>query len=154
MQALKQQEAYWREQMNSVDVGSDAWNKFKANLEDVIDEIDSLLETQLELIATKFENKIQKAIQDVTNKLTNGLGNEYLEQEWDYITKSDSAFLDAVNSKFGIEEVERLYAAAADEAGTPVQQQKINKLMNDQLKLLREKDKLTQYDIDRAKAAL
>ena len=55
----------------------------------------------------------------------------------------------------GIQQVTRLYQQAVDGlSGSPANQQKINKLMNEQLKILREKDNLTQYDIDRAKAAL
>ena len=155
MKSLQEQKKYWEEQLATVEVGTDPWKKFKANLDDTIDQINSLLETQLENIATKFENKVLKAIKNITTKLTQGLGNDYLEQEWDYISKDDDAFLDIVNSKFGVDEVERLYTdAAAALAGSPAQQKKMNKLMNDQLKLLRQKDKLTQYDIDRAKAAL
>ena len=155
IQTLRQQQAYWQSQLDNAMAGTEDWNKFKENLENVTDAINSALENQLTLLATKFENKIQGALSNIQNKLTNGLGNAFLDSQWDYISKDDSAFLDIVNSKFGIDEVERLYSdAAADAAGNITQQQRINKLMNDQLKLLREKDKLTQYDIDRAKAAL
>ena len=155
LENLRQQQAYWQSQLNNANPSSEDWKRFKENLENVTDAINAALENQLDLLATKFENKIQGALANIQNKLTNGLGNTFLDNQWEFINADDEAFLDAVNSKFGIDEIEQLYEdAAADAAGNITQQQRINKLMNDQLKALREKDKLTQYDIDRAKAAL
>jgi len=43
-----------------------------------------------------------KAVDDVNNRLTNGLGTKYVDEQWDQIGQFDDYFLDAVNSKFGI----------------------------------------------------
>ena len=152
---LKQQADYWKQLMEGEQQNSEAWKRFKQNWEQATDNINSMLEETIDLLSTRFENALNKAIENTNNKLTNGLGVDYLDQQWDAINNYDDTFLDTVNSKFGIEEVERLYQNASNELmGNPKQQQRINNLMNEQLKILREKDKLTQYDIDRAKALL
>jgi hypothetical protein len=45
---------------------------------------------------------MSKAVDNINNRLTNGLGTKYLEEQWDQIGQFDNYFLDTVNSKFGI----------------------------------------------------
>jgi len=144
LQTLKQQEEYWRNRMQNEVVGSEAWKKFKENLDDAIDAVNSKLEDMLDNLTTQFENKLAAAVERINNKLTGGLGTTYLDEQWDYLNNYDDYFLDTYNATTGIEDVTRAYQQALDDAAAnPQQQQRLNKLMNDQLKILREKDKLT-----------
>jgi len=69
------------------------------------------------------------------------------------MSKFDDDFLDAVNRNFATNEIRDMYQEGLDSlADSPAAQAKLNDLMNDQLKILEEKENLTQYDIDRAKA--
>ena len=157
LETLKEQEAYWRDQLNRTNYADNpkAWEKMKENLDNVIDQINSKMENMLDNLAKEFENKMNAAIDRVNNRLTNNLGTTYLDEQWDYLNNYDDYFLDTYNATTGVEDVTRAYQQAIDDAAAnPKQQQKLNKLMNDQLTLLQEKDKLTQYDLDRAKALL
>ena len=141
--------------MNHEVVGSEAWKKFKENLDDAIDAVNSKLEDMLDNLAKEFENKMNAAVDRINNRLTSGLGTNYLDEQWDYLNNYDDYFLDTYNATTGIEDVTRAYQQAIDDAAAnPKQQQKLNKLMNDQLKILKEKDKLTEYDLERAKSML
>ena len=98
----------------------------------------------LDILAKEFENKVNAAIDRINNRLTDNLGTNYLDEQWDYLNNYDDYFLDTYNSTTGIEDVTRAYQQAIDDAAAnPKQQQRLNKLMNDQLKILKEKDKLT-----------
>ena len=153
--SLKKQQDYWQSRMNNQVVGSEAWQKFKKNLDDATDSLNDKLEDMIDKLADQFENRVNGIIDRLNNTLTGGRGLDFLDEQWDYISNYDDNFLDTFETKTGIEEVERLYQSQIDTlAGSPKSQQKLNKLMNDQLKLLREKDHLTQYDLDRAKASL
>ena len=155
LQTLKQQEEYWRSRMQNEVVGSEAWKKFKENLDDAVDAVNSKLEDMLDNLTTQFEKKLAAAVERVNNKLTGGLGTSYLDEQWDYLNNYDDYFLDTYNATTGIEDVTRAYQQALDDAAAnPKQQQRLNKLMNDQLKILREKDHLTEYDLERAKSML
>lgn len=152
---LMNQREYWNMQLNSAEVGSEAWKIAKQRVDDLVKDINSKLEQMMENLSKIFENRLSSAVQKVNNKLTNGLGTTYLDQQWDLIGKMDENFLDTVNRKLGTEDVTRVYQQALnDAAGNPKQYQRINALMNDQLKILKEKDKLTEYDVERAKAVL
>ena len=155
LQTLKQQEEYWRNRMQNEVVGSEAWKKFKENLDDAVDAVNSKLEDMLDNLTTQFEKKLAAAVERVNNKLTGGLGMSYLDEQWDYLNNYDDYFLDTYNATTGIEDVTRAYQQALDDAAAnPKQQQRLNKLMNDQLKILRQKDHLTEYDLERAKSML
>ena len=155
LQTLKQQEEYWRSRMQNEVVGSEAWKKFKENLDNAVDAVNSKLEDMLDNLTTQFEKKLAAAVERVNNKLTGGLGTSYLDEQWDYLNNYDDYFLDTYNATTGIEDVTRAYQQALDDAAAnPKQQQRLNKLMNDQLKILREKDHLTEYDLERAKSML
>lgn len=152
---LRQQENILRNQMNQQIVGSEAWKKFKEQLDDTVDQINSKIEDMLDNLAKQFQNKITAAIDKINYKLTNGLGTDYIDDQWDYLNQYDDYFLDTYNATTGVEDVTRAYQKAIDDAAAnPKQQQKLNGLMQDQLKILKEKDKLTQYDLDRAKSVL
>jgi len=64
-------------------------------------------------------------------------------------------YLDQVNSMYEIDKLENAYRdAIKDNDGNLKAQKSLNNMMNEQLKFLRDKDKLTQYDVDRANALL
>lgn len=155
LDSLKRQQEYWQERMNQQVIGSDAWQQFKKNLDDTTDNLNDKLEEMIDNLSKKWQNKVDGIIEKLNNGLTGGRGLDYLDEQWDYINNYDDNFLDTVNSVMGTREVERLYKQASDDLSqNPKQQQKINKLMNQQLKILKEKNKLTEYDIERAKALL
>ena len=155
LDSLRMQQQYWQDLMKNQTKNSPAWNQMKKNLDDVTDNLNSKLEEMIENLSDQWQNRVDGIITKLNNALTGGRGLDYLDEQWDYINTFDDNFLDTFESNMGIQEVTDLYQQAIDGlSGSPANQQKINKLINEQLKILREKDNLTQYDIDRAKAAL
>jgi len=64
-------------------------------------------------------------------------------------------YFDQVNRMYEIDKLENAYQdAIKDNDGNIKAQQSLNNLMNEQLKYLKDKDKLSQYDVDRANALL
>ena len=162
LESLRMQQQYWQNLFNGIQRDKDGriinqqeYDNIKKNLDDVTDNLNSKLEEMIENLSDQWQNRVDGIIAKLNNALTGGRGLDYLDEQWDYINTFDDNFLDTFESNMGIQEVTDLYKQAIDGlSGSPVNQQKINKLMNEQLKILREKDNLTQYDIDRAKAAL
>ena len=52
----------------------------------------------LDNLVKQFENKIKAAIDKISNKLTNGFGINYLDEQWDYLNNYDDYFLDTYNA--------------------------------------------------------
>ena len=162
LNTLRQNQLYWQNLYDHVKrdengnvINKEEYQRIKENLDDITDQLNSKLEDMVDKLASQFENRLNSIISNLNLSLTGGRGLDYLDEQWDYINNYDDQFLDTFESKMGIQEVQDLYQQAIDGLnGSPANQQKINKLMNQQLKMLREKDALTQYDIDRAKASL
>ena len=151
---LARQQGYWKSMMDNAN-SDEAFEAAAKHFYDVTDQINSALEDSIEHIAKTFENQLSLAVQRVNNKLSNGLGMDFLDQQWDALNNYDEEFLDNINSNFAITDVTNAYQQAIDDAaGNATQQQRLNKLMNDQLKILKEKDRLTEYDVERAKSLL
>ena len=86
--------------------------------------------------------------------MTKGQGSDYLNMEWDLMQKNANEYLDTINSAFGIQQTERKYQKAINDSKNLKNQRELKKVMNEQLGILKNKQKLTQYDIDRAQKLL
>ena len=112
--------------------------------------------------------KIQTATKDTLNdlisyaELANDLFSEQLDelfenfnstaltQKWDTSKKLDEALLDTVNSRFEVEKLRDKFNEAITNADSIKAQKELSKIMEQQLAILEEKDRLSQYEIDRA----
>ena len=112
--------------------------------------------------------KIQEATKDTLSdlisyaELANDLFSEQLDelfesfnstaltQKWDTSKKLDEALLDTVNSRFEIEKLRDKFNEAIANADSIKAQKELTKVMEQQLAVLEEKDRLSQYEINRA----
>jgi len=118
-------------------------------------ELNSKFEESIENIIDKYVNAINKVFDELEKRMTNGLGLGYLADEWDLINEGTDRYLDKVDALYEIDTLDNAYQEAIKNAeGNPQAQKSLNELMNTQLKYLRDKDKLTKYDVDRANALL
>lgn len=147
---LRQQKDFWYAQMKTLKQGSEEWEKAKENWMDAVSEWNSKVEEAVENIQDKYLNTINKIFDELNNKVTGGAGLDYVSEEWELINKNADQYLDTINSLYGIQSLENKYLDAIDKTDNLSAQRKLNDLMNEELDALREKDKLTQYDIDRA----
>ena len=93
---------------------------------------------------------INEIFQKLNDKVTNGLGLDYVSEEWTLINNNADQYLDTINRLYGIQKVQAKYLEGIDQTNSVTAQRKLNELMNQEIKALQERDKLTQYDIERA----
>ena len=148
----RQQVEFWRQRMDAEEEGSEAWEKYRDNWQDAVANLNSTVESSIETLVEKYQNTVSKIFKDLNEKLTGGRGLGYINEEWELINENADQYLDKVNASFEIQKLQNKYLDAIDSADSVGVQNRLNDLMNEQLKMLREKDKLTQYDVDRANA--
>ena len=113
--------------------------------------LNSILESSLQDLKTRYENAINGILKNTKEKL----GFTYnTNLEWDLMKKQNDTFLDKVNSTFAIKNTEFLYNQAINDIDSISAQVKLKNVMNQQLEILKEKQQLTQYDVDRAQKVL
>lgn len=148
----RQNADFWEKEMNSIDKEKDpdAWKKARDNWISAVNDLNATVEASIENARDKMENTIDDIFQKFNNEITDGKGLDYLAQQWDLVNDNADDYLDTVNAAFGIRQLENKYQDAIDLTDNVSAQRKLNDLMQSELKALREKDKLTEYDIERA----
>lgn len=146
---LKKRVAYAEDMMNK-ETDPKAREKWEEEWMDALEKLNDKVEDSIQNIIDKYSNAINKTFEDLNKKVTSGLGLDYIEDEWDLLNKNADQYLDTINALYGMQELENKYLDAIDQTDNLSSQQKLNDLMNEQLDMLKSKDKLTEYDIQRA----
>ena len=166
---LRQQKDMWynrmtseQNRMNSLTQGTNEWKEandrfeeYKEHWIDALNDLNDQMQKSIENIIDKYANAVDKIFKALENQLTNNKGYDHIEEEWELINKQADMYFDQVNRMYEIDKLENAYQdAIKDNDGNIKAQQSLNNLMNEQLKYLKDKDKLSQYDVDRANALL
>ena len=146
----KQQVEFWANQMTLVEEGSEEWDKAKENWLSAVSEWNSAVEAAIQNLQDKYLNAINEIFQKLNNEVTGGLGLGYVEEEWSLINRNAEEYLDSVNAIYGVQQLQSKYLDAIEQNDSTIQQKKLNDLMEQEMGYLREQDKLSQYDLDRA----
>ena len=146
----RQQLEFWQEEMRTAEEGTERWEKAKENVESTTLALRETVNKSIEDAQAKYLNAIKIVFEELNNEITNGKGLEYIKEEWDLITKNSEKYLDNINAAYGIEQLRNKYQEAIDNNDSLSAQAKLNDLMTQELAALEEKDKLTEYDIERA----
>ena len=149
--AQKQAVDYYR-QMMETEQDPEALEKWTEMWKESVSSLNSTVESSVELIIDKYSNSINVIFDELENKLTEGKGLEYIGLEWELINDNADAYLDTINAAYEVQKLERSVIESLNNTDSLYAQKKLNDFMEDELKMLREKEKLTQYDVDRANA--
>lgn len=146
---LKKRTAYAEEMMNK-ETDPEAREKWEEEWENSLQQLNQKVEESVQNLIDKYMNSINKVFDELNKKVTGGMGLDYTTEEWYLINENADQYLDTINALYGMQKLENKYLDAIDKTTNIKNQEKLNNLMNEQLGMLRDKDKLTQYDVDRA----
>lgn len=151
----KQQVDFWEKQMSELTKGSEAWEEAESQYQSALSSFNSALEDAIQNIIDKYSNAVNEIFANMTNQLTNGAGLSWLQTEMNLMNKYSDHYLDGVNSIYQITSLQNKFMDAINNAeGNVTAQERIKKLMDEQLANLKSRDKLTKYDVERAEKLL
>lgn len=151
----KQQVDYWKQRMDELEKGSEAWEEAESQWQSALSSFNSTLENAIQNIIDKYSNAVNKIFANMTNQLTNGAGLSWLQTEMNLMNKYSDHYLDGINSIYQITSLQNKFMDAINNAeGNVTAQERIKKLMDEQLADLKSRDKLTKYDVERAEKLL
>lgn len=151
----KQQVDYWKQRMSELEEGSEAWEEAESQWQSALSSFNSTLENAIQNIIDKYSNAVNKIFANMTNQLTNGAGLSWLQTEMNLMNKYSDHYLDGINSIYQITSLQNKFMNAINNAeGNVTAQERIKKLMDEQLADLKSRDKLTKYDVERAEKLL
>ena len=143
-----------RWQMQEAAGNINAAQKLKEQYKNLLNDLNSLVEASINTLQDKYTNAINQIFDALDKRVTGGLGTDYLQMEWELMNKNADEYLDTINAAFALQELETKFQKAIDDSKDVKNQQALTKLMDEQLSQLRAKEKLTQYDVDRAEKLL
>lgn len=147
----REQVEFWKSRMDAEEYGSEAWLKYKENWQDAMSELNSTVESSVDNLIAKYQNTVSSIMADLTASLTgNKFGLDYLEKEWTLLNENADMYLDKINGMFAIDQLESKYMDAINSTDNLQSQERLTQIMNEQVAALEKKEKLTQYDVDRA----
>lgn len=117
-------------------------------------EIQDLVIQNMELIREQYEKTVDAVLSSWTKNAFNGTELDWLETEWELIERNSEQYLDNVNAAYETQKLQSKYIQLLDGETNLHNQQLITEQMNQQLEYLREKDKLSEYDVAYANAQL
>ena len=149
LEETKQANIHWSQE------NEEALQDAKDKITDLQSEQMDTEQSLLEKISERLEIQANKAANEFANSLLGG-DVDWMQSQWEMRQRNEEAHLDDMNKAYNIQKLQFSYQKMLNDAAqknTGIQQQ-ISAQMNDQLDYLREKDKLTQADIDYANAQL
>ena len=118
------------------------------------------VEQYTQLLVQQYENAIAQASKTFTStllrdvdengKVLSELNMEGAQYEWDNLARDEEKYLDAVNEAYELKSLENKINESINSTDSLAVQKRLNQFKEEELKKLREKDRLTQYDVDRA----
>ena len=129
-----------------VEIYEDAYNESVSNLQKTTEEA-------VQNLIDKYAFGVKQVLDNMANSLFDSKDNPTLNTaltEWELMNKESEMYLDNINAAFEIQKLESKYKDALNSTDSITAQKKLNGVMESELGMLREKDKLSQYEIDHA----
>ena len=132
------------------DFDQELHDRYTAQIQDFQGELNSAIEESLQLLADEYSNSVSSILSNFAKGLSGGLGLPEIEKEWKRINEEADLYLDKTSATFQVTKLQSQYMEAINKADSTQVKQHLNEIMNKELELLREKDELTQEDLERA----
>ena len=155
MAEVNQNIATWEKLRDTLEEGSDQWKEVNNKIVESQQKLDELVESSIENLQKIYENTVKKSLKTWTSNLFNGESDiDWVADQWELINRNADYYLDDTNKAYNIQKLQSKYLDLLDNASGLDTQHKITEQMNQQLDLLRNKTKLSQYDVEYANAQL
>lgn len=151
---LKQNIALWQDMLAAMEEGSEEWKTVNEYITDAQQELLEKASDTIEEMLDMYE----RGVNDILDKWigSTGMGDDldWIAEEWELINRNADYYLDDVNAAYEIQKLQGKYLDLLDNANGLDIQNQITQQMAQQLGYLREKDKLSEYDVQYANAQL
>ena len=105
-------------------------------------------------IQEEYFNNTKSLIEDFNKEIMGMSDISSIKEDWEWQKKINGNYYDTINASYELQKLGLKFANAANETTNIKLQQKINALRKEELNALQEKEKLSEYDIERAEKRL
>lgn len=154
MNFLKRQVRYWESLRGKFKEGTREWEEWNEKLTDSTEKLNAAVEESIENLKESYSNAVDEVLDAFTRGLTgtSWMNIDAIGEEWDRINESSSRYLDTLEAVEGVQSFIDNIQQEIDNTDDLQMKQTLLEIQNEELARLNEKDKLSQYDLDRAEA--
>lgn len=149
--SLKQQKDMWFELWQNAEEGSEEQAKYYELWTKAQDSLNDKVTEYIELLKTDYMNTVDDILKKLEKGLT-GSSIEDLSDEWEKMTEKSDKYLDSIEGLYEIQTLANKINDSITTTSSLKNQQKLQALYDKEIDYLREKENLTQYDLDAAEA--
>lgn len=151
---LKQDIALWQDMLAAMEEGSDEWKAINEHITDAQQDLLELTSDTVQKMLDVYERGVNKILDKWVGSTGMGDDLDWISEEWELINRNADYYLDDVNAAYEIQKLQGKYLDLLDDSNGLDIQNQITQQMQQQLGYLREKDKLSEYDVQYANAQL
>lgn len=144
---------YWKDLLGSMEEGSEEWKAINEQIVETQEALNDLVQESLENLQEQYENTVN----NITNQwVESALGTDldWMSEQWELINRNADYYLDDVNAAYETQKLQNKYLELLDGSNDLHIQQMITEQMKQQLGYLRDKEKISEYDVAYANAQL
>lgn len=156
IESLRKQKEFWAEQAEAAKQSygeeSEAYQEAYEKMRECEQNLNDAVLDRINLIKTQYQNTISSTIDALEKQMTGGTTLDYMQDQWDRLKESADLYMDATEKAYNTETFKANVDQAIADTKSVKAKQKLLEFQEKELKALREKKQLTQYDIDAANA--
>lgn len=137
--------------LNDMSTWTKDMRKAYENMQDAQTDLNNLILEGVKILQEEYLNAINEVI-DTMDKGIWGMSFEDMKDDWDHIQNLASEYLDDVEGAYKIQTLANKIDQSIAASSSLKAQQKLQKLREEEIAMLKEKENLTQDDIDLAEA--
>ena len=130
--------------------GTKEWEAIDEAIKKTTTDIDKLTQDAIKNLQDQFKTAADEIMDSLDKGLTNGVGLDKIKKQMKERREDSKKYLDNQQKLLAITKLQSKIQKEIDSTDDPARKAKLQKFMDQELKRLREKDKLTKYDVDRA----
>ena len=155
---LNKQKDIWQKMLDDIgertEDNKEEWDEVHDKILDTTSQINDLVESSLETLQKKYSNTVSNLTKSWSSSMFGGADLDWMNTEWELINRNADYYLDSTNKAYNIQKLQSKYLDLLDGTNDLNIQRKITDQMGQQLGYLRDKTKLSEYDVQYANAQL
>lgn len=131
-------------------IGTDEWKALDAAIKQTQTDINALATESLKLLQDEFKNSVKEILGSLESQMTGGKTFDEIKKLQNETKKNQKEYLDGEERLLAISKLQEKVQKEIDSTDDPAKRAELQKFMDTELKSLKDKDKLSKYEIDRA----
>lgn len=149
---FKSQVDMWQEFYDNAEEGSADQARYYELLNEAQSSLNESLTTYIDLLKNDYLNTINLILQNFENGISNGSSFDDMSEEWEKMKEKSDKYFDSIESLYEVQKFANTMQMGINDTTSIKNQQKLQALYDKEIAYLKEKENLTQYDLDAAEA--